>query len=124
MPSKLRCWPPAPSSLPTKLWTIWRQDLNKREPITLFIPFYSTRAFGMSATTKQWSMCGTISTVSSKWEVDRRHQTFRTPVRPVTSTLSWHDSMIVPCTTCIPSHSPKMVEMMTVTVSEVTVFTP
>ena len=123
-PSTSRHWLQVPSLLPNKPWTPQPSDSNAQEPTVPSIPFYSTKAFGMSGTTKQWSMCATTYIANSKRGADLNHQTSRMLTRLPTSATSWPGSTTFPCATCTASRSPKMEEMTTGTTSEVVVFTP
>ena len=124
MPKPLKCWPTAPLLQPAKPWMPRQRNSNKRELTTHSIPSYSARAFGMSATTMQWSMYETTSTVNSRREVDRLHRTPHLTTHPSTSTTFWRGSTTAPCATCMPNRSPKTVGTTTGTMSEVAVFTP
>ena len=124
-PSKLKCWPAAPSPPPDKPWTPLSNISSKPELTTLSTRFYFAKPFGMSEMTRQWSTRETTFIANYKQEDDRRHQTrparvLRLPTWPV----SWKGSTTHLCVTCTTNHLSKMEETTMGTVSEVAVFTP
>ena len=97
MPSKLRCWPPAPSPPPDRPWTLPSSVSNRPELIAPSTHFYFAKPFGMSATTKQWSIFGITFTASCKWEDDHHRQIHRVWVlHLLISPTSWHGLTIHP----------------------------
>ena len=123
--SKLNCWPVAPSPLLGKLWMPPSNASNKREPIAPSTRFYFAKPFGMSATTKHWSIRETTSTVNCRLEDDhlRRPRPARV-LRLLPSSTFWHSSTTHLCATCMKSHSSRTEATTTDTMSEVAVFTP